>query len=137
MTAIGRRAFVGCSCLDTIVIPDGIKIIDVQTFQNCVGLKQIVLPNSMLLIEDEALAGCENMETLTLPASLRKLDFHCLGGCIGLKKITNYATTPQEVFQPFYNDDQLPSITLEVPKGCSAAYKADSWWGRMNVVEME
>ncbi|MCM1313347.1 MAG: leucine-rich repeat domain-containing protein [Bacteroides sp.] len=59
VTAIGEKAFLNCSDLEQLVIPEGVvsiensafslQEIETATFANCVNLKTINIPDGMLV----------------------------------------------------------------------------------------
>lgn len=139
LKTIPARIFIGCA-IDTIVIPEGVRYIDRNAFESCRGLKHIVFPSTLVAIGPEAFKDCPAIETLELPAGLQQIASWALAGCVGLKTIINHAATPQKIdgLQVFYNDEeQVPAITLMVPKGCADTYKKAVWWSGMQIVEME
>lgn len=62
VTAIGDRAFEGCSRLTGIVIPEGVTSIGVSAFRNCTCLKSAVLPQSLKRIGKYAFMGCRELQ---------------------------------------------------------------------------
>lgn len=47
-----------------VIIPDGIKIIDTDSFRDCTTIKSVTFPDSLKRIEDAAFVGCSNLERL-------------------------------------------------------------------------
>jgi len=61
---IGDRAFKDCSSLESITIPNTVKIIGKQAFIDCIKLKSVTIPNSVDEIEGRAFYGCSALETV-------------------------------------------------------------------------
>lgn len=57
VTAIGESAFSGCN-IETVILQEGIKIIDWFAFKDCKGLKEITLPSSLSSIGYGAFESC-------------------------------------------------------------------------------
>lgn len=68
MTSIGERAFEGCNNIESLTIPEGIKIIKKGTFSWCSSLESITIPSTIQYIYGEAFAYCTNIkEVIALP----------------------------------------------------------------------
>ncbi len=52
--AIGEDAFYYSNSIQSIVIPDGITVIEAEAFMNCTSLQRITLPDSVTSIGDDA-----------------------------------------------------------------------------------
>ena len=58
VTIIDRRAFSGCSRLESVELPEGLTTIGDGAFINCTALKEINIPTSVTVIGKDALVGC-------------------------------------------------------------------------------
>ncbi len=67
VTQIGDQAFMGCTGLTSVRLPDSLSSIGTQAFMGCTGLTCLRLPNELNRIEDKAFAGCGSFERLDLP----------------------------------------------------------------------
>ena len=68
VSVIGNRAFENCAELKNITLTDGyIKTIEGGAFYNCTGLTSVVIPDSVQSMGIETFAGCSNLESLTIP----------------------------------------------------------------------
>jgi len=47
-----------------VIIPNGIKIIETNSFRDCLTVKSVTFPDSLKRIEDAAFVGCANLERL-------------------------------------------------------------------------
>ena len=165
VTAIGQDAFLNCSALSSISIPNSVTSIGRQAFRGCSNLTSIELPDEVSEIGDLAFYGCSSLSEFTIPSSLKKMgnnydNCYTFGGCSSLRKITlnkgasfrgkgtSIKNLPIETVivyntNPTNPDDNFDNIirdaaTLYVPSGCSAAYKAaDGWKNFTNVIEMD
>lgn len=91
----------GCfsiSGLETVTIPEGVKIIDSYAFDQCKNLKEIRIPDSVTVMEQYCLRQTESLKTVDLPDGLRETGWGMFqqGGLErielpeGLTKVTEY-----------------------------------------------
>lgn len=66
-TTVGGSAFMDCTTITEINLPDSITSIGQYAFARCTGLTSIVIPESVENIGLGALIGCENLEHVTVP----------------------------------------------------------------------
>lgn len=66
----GGQNFVSCSKLHTVVLPDGLTVIDSSVFYSCIALQNISLPSTLLTIESSAFQFCSGLTEITLPKNL-------------------------------------------------------------------
>lgn len=102
VTEIGAQAFGGCknlkeitlpaglesysgafynSGLETVILTDGIDIIDEKAFEKCASLKSVTIPSSLSDIRMGAFDGCTSLETLELRASVTSIDKNAFLNC--------------------------------------------------------
>ncbi len=55
-------------------VPEGVVLIDANTFYNCANLKSIDLPKSLLCIGKNAFQFCEGLTSLTVPENVISID---------------------------------------------------------------
>ena len=88
VTAIGDSAFLFCTGLRSINIPNSVTSIGNQAFNTIWGLHSINIPNSVTSIGDSAYAICTFLESVTIPNSVTHIGAACFLGCHGLYSIT-------------------------------------------------
>lgn len=79
------NAFTGCSSLVSVNLPAGLESIGLNAFQNCSALIDIVLPDSLASIGDRAFQGCVSLLSIVLPDSLGSLGSALFSGCTSLQ----------------------------------------------------
>ena len=73
VTAIGEQAFLNCSSLTSVTIPEGVTAIGNDAFFNCTGLTSIVIPDSVERIGNSAFCDCTGLTSVIIPAGVKSL----------------------------------------------------------------
>lgn len=92
---IGDDAFSGCAALTAVEIPSGIKRIGDSAFSCCDNLESIVLSEGLEVIEDFAFAGCSELESVNIPSTVKKLGFGIFDDCESLSDVFYNGTLRQ------------------------------------------
>jgi hypothetical protein len=85
---IDERAFMGCSFLKTVSLPNTLITLGRRAFFNCYMLEKINIPRSLVTIEDGVFFNCRNLTEMDIPDTLKKLGSRAFSGCLGMKKIS-------------------------------------------------
>ena len=121
---ISVEAFKGCSSLTSVSIPNSVTSIGYSSFEGCIALKSINIGSGAKTIENQAFANCDELT-----------DVYCLAEKVSQDDSWDHEGlyTHPEAFK-----DSYPQyMTLHVPKGCSAVYKAvEPWKNFKSIVEM-
>ena len=72
--SIGEYAFYGCTSLEEVDIPVGIRSIHARAFYNCESLKSVHFPYSIDGIYGEAFMNCTSLESVTFDEILKDLE---------------------------------------------------------------
>ena len=80
VTRIGENAFLDCSALVSVTIPESVIIIGDYAFRNCSGVKSLDIPEGVKAIGRHPFEG-SSLTTLALPESLQVLDDNPMAGC--------------------------------------------------------
>ncbi len=148
LKSIGRSAFMSANGLTRVILPQALENLDMTSFFFASNIREFILPNTNLSIGSNALSATgmsrmifpetigrigisgnesfsimtqnPNLEWVSLPSSLR--EFSPLGlNCAKLSTIYSFAATPAEIKG---QNAVTGRITIKVPKGSAAAYKA-------------
>ena len=81
-------AFLNCTGITSVTIPDTIKKITWQSFAGCTNLASVTIPNSVTNIDNEAFQNCSALESITIPKSVTWIGGNVLKGCVSLTNAT-------------------------------------------------
>lgn len=73
VTGIGNRAFVNCSNLTSVTIPNSMQFIFDGAFSGCSKLASIDIPNSVTFLGSGAFRGCSKLTSVTIPSSVTSI----------------------------------------------------------------
>ena len=85
ISKIANSAFVGFECLESITLPNELKIIEDNAFADCINLKDVVIPSSVTYIGGLAFEDCGLNGTIELPSSLEYLGAQAFKNCKGIE----------------------------------------------------
>ena len=98
--------------------------IGTEAFLNCSGLTSVSIPNSVTSIGSSAFQGCINLTSVTIPNSVTFIGDGAFSFCSGLTTIVSEIRTP---FNMMYLAAST-SVTLVVPVGTKATYQSTEGW---------
>ncbi len=85
---ISSCAFLGCSSLSSVIIPDSVVSIGDNAFDNCRSLCKISIPDSVVNIGESAFGWCSSLTSITLSKNIESIGQNAFEGCRGLLSIT-------------------------------------------------
>ena len=111
-TRIGYSAFVGCSQLTSIDIPNSVTSIGYGAFAGCSHLTSINIPNSVISIEGSAFEDCTSLAFINIPNSVTNIGSCAFAWCSSLTTINipNSVTVIGE--STFWYCSLLTSVTI-------------------------
>lgn len=127
VTSIGYDAFLHCTNLEQINIPEGVRLIGRGAFWGCQNLRQVNIPKSVTTIGIEAFWGCQNLRQINIPEGVSKIDWGVFWGCRnlrqidipeGISKISGAAFLECTNLQQINLPESLTSINLDAFWGC-------------------
>ncbi len=117
-----------------LVIPEGVTSIPQAAFKYFSNVTKIKLPSTMTEIANNNFYGHTYLKKLTLPSTITSVGAYAFSGCTNLERIVCKANTPPSAT---YSIASNPSeITLKVPSGKTATYKAANVWKEFNIEEV-
>ncbi len=133
---IGQKAFSNCKELQSITLPNSLKMILFGAFENCTKLTSIDIPNSVTALGNGVFSesgltsvsipetitelpyhifqNCKSLQSVELPNTLTKIDDEAFWGCTALTSVV----IPENVFEigakAFLDCSALTTITSEI-----------------------
>ena len=92
VTGTGIYAFQLCSCLNSISIPDGVTSIGANAFSNCYSLTSISIPDGVTSIGANAFSNCYSLASISIPDGVTSIGANAFNNCFSLTKCKIYRT---------------------------------------------
>lgn len=112
VTAIGDRAFFGCSSLESVKIPEGVMSIGDKAFIDCLRLSEVSIPESVASIGDWSFSGCKGLKDIKIPESVKSIGQYAFRDCTGLEILDIPNGITRVEYAAFYNCNGLNSVTI-------------------------
>ena len=112
VTSIGDGAFLACSGLTSVTIPESVTSIGNLAFSGCSGLTSVIIPESVTSIGDYAFGGCSGLTSVTIGNGVTSIGYGTFQGCRGLASIiipNSVTTIGDYAFQSCWG---LTSLTI-------------------------
>ena len=86
VTSIGKYAFLRCSSLTSVTIPDSVTSIGNSAFCDCSGLTSVTIPDSVTSIGTDAFLRCRSLMSVTISSGVPVIGDSAFMYCDNLKK---------------------------------------------------
>ena len=135
LAQIGSRAFLDCTSLNSITLPNGLTSIGEYAFHNCgnltaitipttitsigeqalsyTGLASIVVPGSINAISNGLFSNCTNLSSVTLQEGVKTIGSFAFDGCVNLAELTINSTNLTSLGNSAFNNcSKLTSLNI-------------------------
>lgn len=129
MKSISSAAFVDCTALEELYIPEGIERIEFDAFGRCYGLKHVYLPQTLKVIERGVFWKCKGLEEITIPAGVEEIGDYAFYHCDSLRHIYLHAHTPPAITTILKNSNAV----IHVPLTALENYMKHPYWAKYNI----
>ena len=131
----GCGAFVGCTNLANVIIPETVTIIGKEAFKNCTRLVDVDLPDKLEIIGDSAFYGCKGLTNITIPNSVTNIRASAFYNCNSLTSV-EFQGNPPAVESDVFRYVKSGAIGI-YPAAHKAAWKAvigsDGYWNGLKM----
>ncbi len=88
VVGITKDAFVNCSSMTSLSLPNSIEFIGEYAFYGCTGLSSFSFPEGLKQIDSGAFFRCTGLTSVDLPSSLEKVGSNIFSLCSSLERLT-------------------------------------------------
>ncbi|MCR5131140.1 MAG: leucine-rich repeat protein [Prevotella sp.] len=88
VTEIGESAFVNCTDLTSVSIPNSITTIGNYLFYGCSSLTSVTIPESVTSFGEGAFSGCSSLTSVTIPEGVTSISKGLFKNCSSLTSVT-------------------------------------------------
>ena len=93
--SIGSQAFYGCSNISGIDIPSSVRTIGDGAFGHCRSLERLDIPDGVKSIGEGVFSMCYRMSTVYIPESVEHISKNAFEGCESLRDVRYGGTSRQ------------------------------------------
>jgi hypothetical protein len=111
VTSLGDSAFIGCTSLTSIIIPESVTSIEDFAFSGCRSLTSATIPDKVTSIGNYAFTACSSLSSLIIPESVTSIGNNAFAGT-GLTSITIPDSVTSIGSSALWGCSSLSSITI-------------------------
>jgi len=135
LLTIGESSFEDCRSLSrvTFAANSSLTTIGNWVFYNCHELQSLAIPEGVTEIGKAAFYGCAYLKDVNLPSSVRAIGDNAFALCAKMAKLQVAAVVPPTIAAKTF-EDVSREMPVYVPEASVEAYKADPYWGELNII---
>ena len=112
VTSIGEYAFGYCSSLTSVTIPNSVTSIGSSAFYNCSKLTSVTIGNSVTSIGSYVFSRCSSLTSVTIPNNVTSIGKWAFQGCSSLTSVTIPDSVTSIGSSAFSSCSSLTSVTI-------------------------
>ena len=112
VVSIGEGAFADCTSLVSFTIPNSVTSIGFNSFYNCTNLLSVAIPDSVTYLGDAAFWQCSSLTSVTIPESVTAIGNETFWDCSALTLIIIPDNATSIGYDAFQNCISLTSINI-------------------------
>ncbi len=109
---INNSAFVNCTKLTEVILPDSISTIGIEAFEYCSNLQKINLTDNIKSIGESTFYDCSSLTDIELPSNLVSINANTFYGCESLNKVSIPDSVTTIGTSAFADCKNLASVTI-------------------------
>ena len=110
--SIGNYAFMNCSGITSVAIPNSVTSIGNQAFYDCGGLTSVTIPNSVTSMGQYAFMYCIGLTSVTIGSGVTTISKQAFYNCSSLTSVSIPNSVTSIVERAFQNCSGLTSVTI-------------------------
>lgn len=122
-----QNAFKRIETVETIVLPNDIKIINEEAFRDCLSLKYLNIPEGLTTIGDYAFYDCWNIESFIMPDTVTTVGDYVFQGSLGWSGSSSYKL--------YFTTDEYDSHMRYIKLSSSLTAIGNSFFGNNGGIE--
>lgn len=126
VTSIGHYAFIQCSSLTSVTIPNSVTSIGEGAFYRCSNLTSIIVPNSVTNIGGFAFQDCSKLTSVTIGNGVRTIGEYAFSLCPSLASVTIPGSLESIGENAFWNSGLTSVTILDLAAWCKISFSYSS-----------
>lgn len=112
----------GNNYLKSVIVPEGVKVLNYSAFATCYALETIQLPSTLTTIGEYAFSTCTSLKNLIIPESVTSIGHFAFVSCTSLKTLVFNGNIKLGDYTFVAHDENLT-----IYDRCTSSNKSDNW----------